>query len=98
MRSRPIRTPPSLSGDRPGSVRTAPTHHLLPAAAVQGEQLAENLVVGDVRQPTVRGGYRRVKSPVRLGQPLWPGVVEVRQRALLSAFAGASSRGTSCFG
>ena len=53
------------------------------AATVERQQLAENLVVGDVGGPTVRGSYRRVKGLVRIGEPLRPGVVEVRQRALL---------------
>ena len=54
-----------------------------PPAAVEHQQLAQNLVVGDVRRPTVRGGHDRVKSLVRIGEPLRPGVVEVRQRPLL---------------
>ena len=53
------------------------------AATVERQQLAENLVVGDVGGPTVRGSHRRVKSLVRIGEPLRPGVVEIRQRALL---------------
>ena len=52
-------------------------------ATVERQQLAENIVVGDVRRPTVRGSYSRVKSLVRIGEPLRPGVVEARQRALL---------------
>ena len=52
-------------------------------AAVQRQQLAQNFVVGDVRRPTVRSSHSRVKSLVRIGEPLRPGVVEVRQRALL---------------
>ncbi len=59
-----------------------PSRLSLPAA-VQREQLAEDLVVGDVRRPTVRGSHSRVKSFVCIGEPSRPGVVEVRQRALL---------------
>ena len=36
-------------------------------ATVEHQQLAENLVVGDVRRPTVRGSYRRIKGYVRIG-------------------------------
>ena len=66
------------------------------AATVERQQLAENLVVGDVGGPTVRGSHRRVKSLVRIGEPLRPGVVEIRQRALLERrLAASSSRGTT---
>ena len=51
-------------------------------AAVERQQLAENLVVGDVRRPTVRGGHSGVKGCVCVGEPLGAGVVEARQRAL----------------
>ena len=50
--------------------------------AIQHQQLAEDLAVGDVRRPTVRGSHSRVKGVVGIGEPLRAGVVEVRQRAL----------------
>ena len=37
-----------------------------------------DVVVGDVRRPTVRGGHRLVESFVCISEPLWAGVVEVR--------------------
>ena len=43
--------------------------------AVQRQQFAQNLVVGDVRRPTVRGGHGRVKGFVSVGEPLRPGVL-----------------------
>ena len=52
-------------------------------AAVERQQLAQRVLVGDIRRPTVRGSHSRVKSLVRISEPLRPGVVEVRQRALL---------------
>ena len=54
-----------------------------PPAAVERQQLAENIVAGDVLRPTVRGSHSRVKGFVRVDEPLRAGVVEVRQRALL---------------
>ena len=45
------------------------------AATVERQQLAEDLVVGDVGGPTVRGSYRRVKGLVRIGEPLRPGAL-----------------------
>ena len=54
-----------------------------PAAAVPRPQLAEDLVVGDVRWPTVRSSHRRVKGFVCVGEPLGTALVEARQRALL---------------
>ena len=50
--------------------------------AVQRQQLAENLVVGDVRRRTVRGSHRRVGGFVRIGVSIshcrrdWPQVVQ----------------------
>ena len=45
-------------------------------APVQRQQLAAN-IVGDVCEPTVRRNQRGVKGPVRIGEPLRPGVVVV---------------------
>jgi len=46
-------------------------------AAVECQQLAEGLFVGDVGGPTVRGGNGGVKGVVCIGEPLRPDVVEV---------------------
>ena len=69
----------STSSRNPASSR--PTGS--PPAPVQRQQLADNLLVGHVREPTVRTGHSRVKSRVRIDEALRAGVVEVRQRALL---------------
>ena len=39
-------------------------------AAIERQQLAENLVVGNARRPTVRGSHRRVKGFVCVGEPV----------------------------
>ena len=52
-------------------------------AAVERQQLAENVVVGDVSRPTVRGSHSHVEGLVCVGEPLRAGVVEVCQRAFL---------------
>ena len=57
-------------------------------AFVQRQQLAQNIVVGDVCRPTVRGGHSDVKGVVCIGEPLRPIIVEVRQRALLERLGG----------
>ena len=51
--------------------------------AVERQQLAENIVVGDVGRPTVRRGDGGVKGGMRIGEPLRASVVEVRQGTLL---------------
>ena len=72
----------SVPLQNPASLRSVPWACSRPVA-VERQQLAENLVVGDCRRPTVRGSHSRVKSLVRIGEPLRPGVVEVGQHALL---------------
>ena len=52
-------------------------------AAVERQQLVENVVVRNVRRPTVRGSHSGVKGFVCVGEPLRAGVVEVRQRSFL---------------
>ena len=75
----PICLATNLPGLVPGPLSPACSQ----VGAVQRQQLAQDLVVGDVRRPTVRGSHSRVKGVVRIGEPLRAGVVEVRQRALL---------------
>lgn len=52
-------------------------------AAVERQQLAENVVVRDVSRPTVRGSHSHVDGFVCVGESLRAGVVEVRQHAFL---------------
>ena len=56
------------------------------SAVVERQQLAENVVVRDVRRPIVGGSYSRVKGLVCIGEPLRAGVVEVCQRAFFERF------------
>ena len=71
---------------------------LLPSAAtVERQQLAENVVIGDVRRPTVCGRHSRVKGLVRIDEPLRASVVEVRQRALLDRLRRGLVAGNRAF-
>ena len=54
------------------------TWNMASRAAVERQQLAENVVVRDVRRPTVRGSHSSIKGFVCVGEPLRPSVVEVR--------------------
>ena len=58
------------------------------AATVEREQPAEDIVVGNLRGPTVRGSHSRVEGAVRIDEPLRPDVVEARQRPLLERLHG----------
>ena len=63
--------------------RHARTRNHISTATVERQQLAENVVIGDIGRPTVRGSHGGVKGFVSVGEPLRAGVVEVRQRAFL---------------
>ena len=60
---------PSVPLQNPASPRPAPWACSRPAA-VERQQLAENLVVGDVRGPTVRGSHGGVRGLVCIDEPL----------------------------
>lgn len=68
------------------------------AATVEREQPAEDIVVGNLRGPTVRGSHSRVKGAVRIDEPLRPGVVRSVSARFLSAFTASSLRRTGRFG
>ena len=80
---RPVDERPDVVHISPFSRSPASASDRSPPAPVQRQQLPQNIVVGDVHGPTVRGSHGRVKGCVRIGEPLRAGVVEVRQRALL---------------
>ena len=52
-------------------------------ATVEHQQLAENVVIGDIGRPVVGRRDGNVQRRVYIRELLRPGVVEVRQRALL---------------
>ena len=62
----PLRVEAALPAGRPSS-----------AVAIQREQFAEQVVIGDIGRPAVGGGHGGVERDVRVGEPLRPGVVEV---------------------
>ena len=82
--------PPSITTSRAGIQKTNRTGcerlrtavRSLPAAA-QRQQPVDNIGIGGGRQPTVRGSHAGVKGVVRVDELFRPGVVEVRERALL---------------
>ena len=51
-------------------------------ATIECQQLTQGVVVGDVSRPPVGGRDGDIESCVCVHEPLRPGVVEVRQRAL----------------
>ena len=57
-------------------------------AEVERQQFAEGVVVADVGRPPVGGSDSSIERRVCVGQPLRPGVVEVRESALLEGFGG----------
>ena len=58
------------------------------APAVERQQLAEGVVVGNVGGPTVRARDGGIEPRVRVREPLRAGVVEVRQRTFLERLRG----------
>ncbi len=76
----------TVVGSSGGVRRIAPHRTCSPLAAAQRQQLEQNLVVGDVHCPALRGSHGGVKSLVRIGEPSWAGVVEVRQHELFERF------------
>ena len=57
-------------------------------ATVECQQLTQGVVVGDVSRPPVGGRDGDIESCVCVHEPLRPGVVEVRQRALPERLRG----------
>jgi hypothetical protein len=59
---------------------------------IQGEQVGEDLLGGEVGGPTVGGEDGFVEGAVGVGEPFGTGVVEVREGALLEFFLWSVGR------
>ena len=63
--------------------------------SIQRQQFPQRLFLGNASIPPVPSCDGVVESSMRIGKPLWPGIVEVRQGALLEFICRSMVAGRS---